>query len=250
MDDLPGAAATLRRALDQDCMWRVSLLEDPAVAPVLADPACREVVDEARRRVAARDLRPQVLSGPAPGPGVHPLLLVLHGATGNAAETLPHWLPATSLGYAVAAGQASQPASAAGFCWDPPRERTGQDLDAIAAALPAHGRVVMAGFSQGAWVALNAALRGTPLPAAGVVMVGAFVPRPLRLDPAARRLRVAVLCGSDDPFAERMDELRTRLTEHGHHVALEMVPGLGHSYPDDFATRLPKLLKAASRSRD
>jgi len=250
MDDLPGAAATLRRALDQGYLWRVSLLEDPAVAPVLADSACRRVIDEARRRVAARHLRAQVLTGPAPGAGVHPLLLVLHGATGNAAETLPHWTPACALGYWVAAGQASQPASAEGFCWDPPRERVRQDLDAIAAALPAPGRVVMAGFSQGAWVALNAALRGTPLPAAGVVMVGAFVPRPLQLEPAARRLRVAVLCGAEDPFAERMDGLKTLLVEHGHHVALEIVPGVGHAYPDDFSARLPRLLRAASRTQN
>jgi predicted esterase len=249
MDDLPGAATTLRRALEQGCMWRVSLLGDPIAAPVLADAACGEVIDEARRRVAARNLRPEVLVAGAPSPGIHPLLLVLHGATGNAATTLPHWLPARELGYTVAAGQASQPASADGFCWDPPRERVWADLKAIAAELPAHGRVILAGFSQGAWVALNAALRGDPFPAATVVMVGSFVPHPLQLEPAARRLRVAVLNGSDDPHTERLADLRALLVERGHRVSVEVIPGLGHALPDDFAARLPGLLRAASRPR-
>jgi predicted esterase len=249
LDDLTGAATTLRRALNQGCMWRVSLLADPTLAPVLADAACREIVDEARRRVAARNLRPEVLVESASGPGVHPLLLVLHGATGTAAGTLPHWLPAREPGYTVAAGQSSQPASAEGFCWDPPRERVWQDLDAIASALPTHGRVVTAGFSQGAWVALNAALRGNPFPAAGVVMVGPFVPSPAQLEPGARRLRVAILAGADDPIGERVGDLEALLVERGHQVALEVIPGLGHAYPEDFAARLPGLLNSVSRSR-
>jgi predicted esterase len=242
LDDLPGAATTLRRALNQGCMWRVSLLGNPTLAPVLADPDCREIIDEARRRVAARNLRPEVLVAGAPGPGIHPLLMVLHGATGNAATTLPHWLPARELGYTGAAGQSSQPASADGFCWDPPRERVWEDLNAIAAKLPAHGRAVLAGFSQGAWVALNAALRGDPLPAGAVVMVGSFLPHPLQLEPAARRLRVAVLNGADDPHTERLADLEALLAERGHRVLAEVIPGLGHALPDDFAVRLPKLL--------
>jgi len=250
LDDLPGAAATLRRALDQGCLWRLSLLGDPSVAPVLANVACAEVIEEARRRVAARHLRPEVLVVEAPGPGLHPLLLVLHGATGNAATTLPSWLPARELGYTVAAGQASQPASADGFCWDPPRERVWEDLKAIAAGLPAHGRVVLAGFSQGAWVALNAALRGDPFPAAAVVMVGSFVPHPLHLEPAARRLRVAVLNGADDPHTERLPDLQALLADRGHRVSVEVIPALGHALPDDFAARLPNLLRSVSRTQN
>jgi len=250
LDDLPAAARALRRALDQGCLWRLSLLNDPALAPVLVDGACAAVIEEARRRVAARHLRPEVLVADAAGPGIHPLLLVLHGATGNAASTLPHWLPARGLGYTVAAGQASQPASADGFCWDPPRERVWEDLAAIAAQLPAHGRVVLAGFSQGAWVALNAALRGDPWAAAAVLMVGTFVPSRLELEPAARRLRVAILNGSDDPHTENLADLQAMLAERGHRVSVEVIPGLGHALPHDFAARLPELLRSVSRTQN
>ena len=247
--DLPGAAAVMQRALNANCMWRISLLNDPALAAAVSDPVCREVIDQARRRVADRRFKPGVLVEAAAGPSIRPLLLALHGATGCAAETLPRWLPARELGYTVAAAQASQPASADGFCWDPPRERVWQDLDEVAAMLPVHGRVVLAGFSQGGWMALQAALRGLPFAAAGVVMVGTFVGDLANMEPAARRLRVAVLNGAEDAYSDRLGELRTLLVERGHQVTLEIVPGLGHAYPHDFAARLPGLLRAVSRDQ-
>ena len=243
-NDLAGAAATLRRALDEGRLWRVSMLNTPGLEPVLADPACAAVIAEARRRVAARHFQPKVLVEPAAGPGIRPLLLALHGARGTAADTLPTWQPARELGYTVAAGQASQPASAEGFCWDPPRERAWQDLRAIAAGLPPHGRVVLAGFSQGSWLALNAALAGQPVVAGGVIMVGTFIPPGMALEPSARRLRVAILHGADDPNGAELPALERALTERGHRVSVEVVPGLGHAYPPDFAARLPDLLKS------
>jgi predicted esterase len=247
--DAAAAAARLRRGLEEGDLWRVSLLQDPDLAPLLDDPGCREAIEEARRRAAALGARPQVLVEPAAGAGLHPILLVLHGARSTAAATLPLWLPARDLGYTVAAGQASQPASADGFCWDPPRERVWEDLRAIVAGLPPHARVVLGGFSQGAWVALNAALRGDLVTPAGVIMVGAFAPEPLRLEPTARRLRVAILSGSEDPYATRIEALRAALIERGHHVTVQLVPGLGHAHPDDFAARLPGLLRAAARQQ-
>src|SRR5579864_919096 len=99
------------------------------------------------------------------------MVLVLHGARGTAAEELERWRSATELGYIVAAAQSSQPATADTFCWDPPRERVRQDFDTIVRMLPAHGRVVMAGFSQGAWVALYLALEARLVISGSVVMV-------------------------------------------------------------------------------
>ena len=246
--DRAGAAAYLRAELDAGRLWRVSLLSDPALAPLWEDAACRQVMEAAQDRVAARAFRPEVLIEEAGEPGVRPLLLVLHGARSTAAATLPLWRPARELGYTVAAAQSSQPATEDSFCWDPPRERVWQDLAAIAARLPAHGRVVLAGFSQGAWIALQAALRGQPFPAAGAVMIGTFVGAIANLEPASRRLRIAILDGGDDAYTESLGELRKDLSDRGHHVMVEVLPGLGHAYPDDFAARLPGLLKTVSRS--
>ena len=248
--DLAAAAAYLRQELDAGRLWRVSLLADPMLAALWEDPVCRQIMEEARRRVAARGFQPSLLVEPAARSGLRPLLLVLHGARSTAAATIPHWRPARDLGYTVAAGQASQPASADGFCWDPPRERVWEDLNAIEALLPAHGRVVLAGFSQGAWIALQTALRGHPFAAAGVVMVGTFVGALANLEPASRRLRIAILNGADDAYTDRLGELQKVLSDRGHHVTVELVLGLGHAYPDDFAARLPGLLKAVSRAQN
>src|SRR5205085_12512499 len=110
----------------------------------------------------------------------------------------------------------------------------GQGRSSVAARVPAYGRVVRAGCSQGAWMALQAGLRGQPFPAAGAVMIGTVVGALANLEPASRRLRIAILNGGDDAYTESLGELRKDLSDRGHHVMVEVLPGLGHAYPDDF----------------
>ena len=230
-------------ALAAGHLWRVSLLTAPALAPLQGRTRFDDVVVEARRRAEARHLEPRLLTAMPQRAGLAPLVLVLHGATGNAATELERWRPATKLGYIVAAAQSSQPATADGFCWDPPRERVWQDLRAIVRLLPPHARVVVAGFSQGAWVALNLALEGRTVVAGTVVMVGPFAGPDANLPPAWRRLRVSILIGEVDPYRANVERLAEQLTRGGHHVHLEVISGLGHDYPPDLAARLPALLR-------
>jgi predicted esterase len=152
----------------------------------------------------------------------------------------------TELGFIVAAAQSSQPATDDGFCWDPPRERIWQDLRAIAVQLPAHARIVLAGFSQGAWVALNAALRADLFPAQAVLMFGPFVGSLENLERSARRLKVVVTLGQEDGFGGDVERLVEGLRERGHHVWLDVVPNLAHAYPPDFAERLRQAIATTS----
>ena len=238
------ADEVVEAALAAGHLWRISMLIAPKLEPLWGRERFEKAAAEARRRVEARGFQPVVLSATPSGiQGVAPLVLSLHGATGNAREELERWRPATELGWIVAAGQSSQPATEDGFCWDPPRERIWQDLRAIVASLPPHARVVLAGFSQGAWVALNAALRADLVQAASVVMVGPFPGPTANLEPAWRRLRISVLVGSEDVLLAEVRRLVGDLQKRHHHVALEVIPGLGHAYPPDFAARLPGLLK-------
>lgn len=261
------AAATLRDALERDHLWRISLLN--AIELDLSLPDVAAVVSEAQARIERLHLEPRLLvETPSGATGIRPVLLAFHGATGNAELEMDAWRPATELGYVVAAAQSSQPSlmgglppipvagagpaagppRPTGFCWDPPDERIDQDLNQIFGRLPRHARLVLAGFSQGAWLALHLALEGARLPAAGVVMMAPFVGDLDRLPPTARRLRVAVLAGSDDSHTARVPELAERLARRGHHVEMHVVDGLGHAYPDDFAGRLPTLLAAVRRA--
>jgi hypothetical protein len=185
--DLHAAAQVLRQALDTNVLWRLSLLQIPEMELVRSDPACIAVIEDARRRIELKDFRPQVVVERPPHAGIAPLLLHLHGANSDAARELPHWSGAAGLGWIVAAGQSSQPSAENLFCWDPPPERTWQDSRSIASMLPAHARMVVSGFSQGAWVALQAALRSDIFQPAGVIMVAPFLAGPERLEPSGRR---------------------------------------------------------------
>ena len=242
--DLDGAEQTVADALAAGHLWRASLLLAPALEPLHGRPRFEEVAAEARRRVAERHLSPTVLVESARNrAGIAPLLLAFHGAASNAASEIQHWRPAAALGFTVAAAQSSQPATADGFCWDPPRERIWQDVRAIVPGLPLRGRTVLAGFSQGAWVALNLALKGDLIQAGTVVLVAPFAGPTDSLEPAWRRLKVAIIAGAADASAAGVERLAADLQERGHHVSLEIVTGVAHAYPPQFEERLPDLLR-------
>jgi pimeloyl-ACP methyl ester carboxylesterase len=242
-DELDAAEETIEGALVAGHLWRVSLLTAPTLQALRGRDRFEALASEARQRVDRRHLEPLVITA-APRIQAHvaPLLLILHGATGNASAELERWHPATDLGWIVAAGQSSQPATSDGFCWDPPRERVAQDLRVIAAQLPPHGRVVVAGFSQGAWIALNLALQADIVVAGSVVMIAPFAGPDANLPSAWRRLRVSILIGENDTYRTPVELLARQLTQRDHHVALEVIPDLGHAYPADFVARLPNLL--------
>jgi dienelactone hydrolase len=242
--DLDAAEQSAADALAAGHLIRVSLLLAPGLEPLRGRKRFEEIAAEARGRAAARNLAPRLLVEPARNrAGVAPLLLVLHGARGNAAEELDRWQSATGLGFIVAAAQSSQPATADGYCWDPPRDRIWKDLRAIVPELPAHGRTVLAGFSQGAWVALNLALEGTLIVSGSVIMVAPFAGPDTNLPPAWRRLKVTILVGEKDAYREPVERLAEQLKERGHHVSVDVIAGLGHAYPPDFEARLPALLR-------
>jgi predicted esterase len=247
MGDFHAAAQVLREALDTNVLWRLSLLEIPELDLVRSDPACQAVIKEARNRVEMKHYRPQVVVEQAERAGIAPLLLHFHGANGDAAGELPHWRGASRLGWIVAAGQSSQPSAENLFCWDPPPERTWQDLRSIASMLPAHARMVVSGFSQGAWVALQAALRSDIFQPVGVILVAPFLAGPERLEPSGRRLRIAMILGEEDPIIRQPDAVIAALAARGHHVEVVRLAGLGHAYPGDFSDRLPGLLAFVTR---
>jgi predicted esterase len=241
---LDAAEDTIATALNGGHLWRVSLLIAPTLDRLRGRPGFESLASEARRRVDERAIKPLVLTAMPRVASVAPLLLVFHGATGNAATEIDRWRPAAELGWIVAAAQSSQPATEDGFCWDPPRERIWQDLRVIAAQLPMHARIVTAGFSQGAWIALNAALKGDLFVSGTVVMVAPFAGPTANLEPAWRRMRIDVLVGENDTYRSDADRLASDLRGRGHHVDHEVIAGLGHAYPADFVQRLPALLKA------
>jgi dienelactone hydrolase len=246
-NSLKAATEVLRDALDAGALWRLSALDMPDLRPLREHAPARPILDEAFRRIEARNFRPEVLVARPDRQGTRPLLFHLHGAYGNAAMELPYFEPATSLGWIVAAGQSTQPSAEDRFCWDPPPERIRRDLEALRDLLPAHDRILLTGFSQGAWAALRAALQGDLFPASSAILVGPFIGRLDDLRRSARRLRVAIVAGEQDRVTRDPTPLVEALEGGGHHVQIERVAGLGHDYPSDFAERLPLLLHALTQ---
>jgi hypothetical protein len=242
----PGEAlAALEAAEAQNQLWRIGILGHGVFEPLRAEPRFTALLGRAEARIATRGFRPRLLvAEPDPLASDAPLLLGLHGATSIADDYHGHWLPAVGLGCIVASVQSSQPATESAFCWDD-RDQVRRDLAAVLPRVPPHGQVVLAGFSQGAAIALELALAGDVVPASGVIGVAPSYPPDTRFPEAQRPLQVVILRGSEDDWGRSVPGTADALRAAGHHVQVEEVPGLGHDYPADFPDRLPVLLAGA-----
>jgi dienelactone hydrolase len=177
-----------------------------------------------------------------------PLLIALHGNGSHARQTINSWRSIVSDGWVLAAPQSSQAVSVNAFVWDDQeialREVKEHHTQLCAQQAIDTGNVVIAGFSMGGETALRAALSGT-VPVRGFVLLGPGGPTintpdawlPLMEEAKARNLRGYILLGEQDEGVPH-DEIRTLaglLNDNGIPCKLEMIPGIAHEYPRDFA---------------
>lgn len=97
------------------------------------------------------------------------------------------------------------------------------------------GQTVLAGFSQGAMMALHTGL-GLPQRLAGILAFsGALLPPANFPQPPALRPPVALIHGEFDPVVEPNESrsAEARLAEAGYDVSLHISPGIGHSISND-----------------
>jgi dienelactone hydrolase len=148
--------------------------------------------------------------------------------------------------------QSSQVNGSGSFIWDDPA--TGRrDIAEYYAWLQGKytidkARVLIGGFSGGAGMAIDAAVRGV-IPARGFVALcpGGVLPsradQAVMREAAARGLAGQVVAGEkDDP--EEAKAFFALLAEAGLRVGLTVVPGLGHAFPADLAARLEKAIES------
>jgi dienelactone hydrolase len=141
------------------------------------------------------------------------------------------------LGYGLVCVQSSRRMSPMYRTW-PDREQAAADVAAALAGLPVGGvPIVAAGFSAGGRAAIDWALTGRPAPVAGV----------LAMAPALRELPTdriplspaTIWIGADDDLLEVVDDAADQLAG----FTIERLPGLGHTFPADFAARLSAVLQ-------
>lgn len=255
-----GAVQTLRKALARGLWWSGRWLQgERDFAPLRERTDFRKIVAAHDRRRMAEEAAsmPEVVilppddKGPAvAGPAAPPLVLALHMRNSSARDSAPWWAPAVASGVVLALLQSSQRVSTAGHCWDD-EPRSLEDVAwALAEVRRQHEydptRVILAGASQGGKLAVALALRGDPVPAVGFAAVVPSITDPAPLLPlvaaAARGLRGWTLTGERDGCRPRVEALHAHMTATGLPCALEVLPGLGHDFPHDFAERLPAAL--------
>lgn len=256
MGEHDDAVAVLADGIERGEWWSEGRLRgDPDLAPLQGRADFDAVVDAARRRQAANPSRPALeLLRPSTQP--RGFVIALHGAGGTIESTAAQWQHATELGYAVGIPLSSQRSASDDDRrgWDAvdlAAQEVEDARDRLARQLELDPeRAIFAGFSQGGRRVVEWALTGAPLDirrfigvASGVDQVR-FEDVDRQLASAVRRgIRAAFVVGEEDWVLGSVKPFHEALRAAGNASRLDVVPGVGHEYPPDFASRLPALLE-------
>jgi pimeloyl-ACP methyl ester carboxylesterase len=251
------AIRLMAEALDQG-YWYTALYWDDADFNAIHDDddfKRLRTVSEERAAIAQAAAKPELtVITPSAGATPYPVLLALHGNNSTAAGQGYNWSPATQAGWLVGLAQSSQIAGPNAYVWNN-QERTDTEVKDHSATLLAQGgdpeQVVIGGFSMGGEAAIRLALTGG-VPARGFVAVGPGGPltnqnsddwEPIIVQGRERGVRGYLVVGKQDGGYEQITKLIERLHKAGIPLQVEEHDELGHEFPNDFAARLPEILR-------
>ena len=228
--------------------WAPQALEaDPDLESLRGDELFRAIVEAGRRAQASAAARPPtepIVRLPASGQP-RAALVVLHGRAQRAEDVVEPWAAAPDA--LVVAPHSTQPFGMRSECWDDLPRAQGDVRRAVHSALDDRDRaalpLVVGGFSQGAALALVLAANRRLSPVSGCVAVAPSAGWAREIigpeTPPTAGLRCAILFGALDPHVDDSRLLAEQLRAAGAEVRLDLIDGLGHDYPADFAQRLP-----------
>jgi len=253
LDDSTKALGYLKEALGQGYWYPVNMLrEDTDLKSLQGLPEYEQLIGRSRQRgeeeqaraVPTRlTLKPERLETPPP------LLIALHGNGRNAENTAPYWRPATENGCAVVLPQSSQVGGHEAFVWNDRawgiREVRRHAAEAASELNADPARMFIGGFSMGGGLAVWMALTGE-VDVQGFISVGPYLADigELRRTLAERkppRLRGYIVIGDADNHCYEVSQgIATLMKEHGLECEVEVHPGMGHVYPENFDESLRK----------
>jgi predicted esterase len=259
------ALQTLERASKDGLWWPdQALLMEPDLEPLQSRPEFKTIMAESQR------LKQRALLTTKPGVMVltprnfspeerHPLIIALTPRVGHPGDFAEHWNGARNQRFLLAVPHSSQPISSEEYCWDDP-ERSEHDVAWAYKQVtdkynidPA--KVIVAGFSQGAALAIYLTLNRT-FPFRGFIAVAASdwvapedKPANQRDHPSeafasfirakdVRGLKGVVIMGEKDAFLSKIKMLLEGMVGRGLNCKFDVVQNLGHEFPGDFESRL------------
>jgi predicted esterase len=251
------ALTAMQKSLAAGMWWSEAQLRgDRDLAALQGDPEFERMLALCRERHAAAQAvaKAGLLVREPEGKGPHPLLIALHGRGSRPDQDLDHWEPVVVQGWLLALPQSSQLSSPDRYVWDDSQKAVAEITGHFGSLVKRHDvdadHVILGGFSQGAALAIQMALRGD-LPARGFLSVapGRLAAEHLEAlaEAAAKRgLRGYLVAGGHDPRYEVFKGIHDVLLKHGMPCMLEDHPDIGHEFPPLFERSLKKALKFLS----
>jgi predicted esterase len=233
--------------------------QSPSWKPLQGIPEFEELVAEFKEEELAANTQPLLLiSEPEGGCSSDKpcsVLLALHGNGANGRTAQLGWQPVVAQGWLLAAAQSSQAGMTDAYIWDNQEIALREIATHYGTLRDGHhidpSKVVIGGFSMGGETALRASLLGT-IPVRGFILLGPGGPTidaaaewlPLIESATGHNLRGYVFLGEQDDTVphEEIHTIVSSLNDHGIPCKLEMVPGIAHDYPEDFAPRLERAM--------
>lgn len=242
-------------AVSQEMWWtETQLRSDSDLTPLQGNPTFEGLVEtcKARQQATAQTTKPDLLVLQPKGKGPFPMMIALHGRASSPERELQHWQPLVSQGWIVAMPQSSQPGSPNSYVWDDEwksiRELNAQYFSIVRELPLDRSKIVVAGFSQGAALAMLFALKGTVYPR-GFIAVSPGAALLTSLEESVktaqtRQLRGYLVIGGQDIQYETLKGI-PRILDASDHIEckLEEHPTMGHVFPENFEQTLEKALK-------
>jgi predicted esterase len=256
LNDKTGALTVLNTAIDAGLWYPEYYWTDDDLTVLRGDPDFERLkaISVERHTEAQKSSKPE-LTVFVPDEKKHlPLLIALHGNNGNIEQSETAWNSAMSAGWILALPQSSQISAPNAFIWNDTAVADRELLAHYDTVCHQYGPIdtqhlILGGFSMGGETVIRAALQGL-LPTRGFIAVtpgGPLTQNPESWKPIIeaaqdKKVRGVFIIGGKDAAYQQTRELAQMLNDTGIECQVLDYPEMGHTFPPDFAERLPELL--------
>ena len=247
--DIQSALGVMQKSVAGGMWWsEAQLRADGDLATLQGNPGFESLVALCKERQARATAQPELLVRAPAGNGPFPLLIALHGRSSSPEHDLARWENLVPLGWLLAMPQSSQLGSPNSYVWDNEEQSLSEITAHYRFLLEKYpvdtDRVVLAGFSQGAALAIVLTLAGS-IPARGFLPVSPGGLNLERLETLAKsagvsRPRGYMILGGRDFRFDTLKAMHSTLSACGIPCMLEEHASMAHEFPADFDQTLQR----------